>query len=135
MPTKLTVVVMGVGLFFAATAVSLQAHHSPSAEFQVDKLIELKGVLSKVEWFNPHIHVYLDVKEASGNVSTWSFEGNPPNWFRRAGVKKEDIAKAVGQNVTIEGSPARDGSKLGYFKKITFSDGTFLRFGEKETEK
>ena len=121
------------GLLLAAG--SLSAHHSTSAVVQADKLIVLKGVLSKVEWYNPHIHVYLDVKDAGGSVATWSFEGNPPAWFRRAGVKKEDIEKAVGQEVTIEGSPSKDGSKFGYWKKITFADGTFLRFGEKETEK
>ena len=121
--------------FLLVAAELLSAHHSTSAVVQADKLIVLKGVLSKVEWFNPHIHVFLDVKDASGNVSTWSFEGNPPNWYRKAGVKKEDIEKAVGQDVTIEGSPSRDGSKFGYWKKITFADGTFLRFGEKETGK
>ena len=123
-------VVAVCGLLLAAE--SLSAHHSPSAIFQVDRLIVLKGVLSKVVWYNPHIHVYLDVMDSSGNVSTWSFEGNPPNWYRKAGITKEDIEKAVGQDVTIEGSPARDGSKFGYWKKITFADGTFLRFGEKE---
>ena len=121
--------------FLLVAAELLSAHHSPSGEFQVDKLIVVKGVLSKVEWFNPHIHVYLDVKESSGNVSTWSFEGNPPNWFRKAGVKKEDIEKAIGQDVAIECSPSKNGLPRGYFQKITFADGTFLRFGEKETEK
>ena len=117
------------------TAGTLSAHHSPSAIFQVDRLIVLNGVLSKVEWINPHIHVYLDVKEDSGAVSTWSFEGNPPAWFRRAGLRKEDISKAIGQDVAIECSPAKDGSKFGYWKKITFADGTFVRFGEKEGER
>jgi len=122
--------VVACGLLLASGP--LWAHHSPSAEFQVDKLVTLKGVLSNVEWINPHVHVYLDVKDASGNVSTWTFESNPPNWFRRAGIKKEDIMKALGQEVTIECSPSKDGSKRAYWKKITFADGTFLRFGEKE---
>jgi len=122
--------VAACGLLLASA--TLWAHHSPSAEFQVDKLITLKGVLSNVEWINPHVHVYMDVKDASGNVSSWTFESNPPNWFRRAGIKKEDIMKALGQEVEIECSPSKDGSKRGYWKKITFADGTFLRFGEKE---
>ena len=122
-----------IGVLLLATS-WLSAHHSPSAIFQVDKLVVLNGVLSKVDWINPHIHVYLDVKDASGTVSTWDFEGYPPTWFRRAGLKKENITKALGRDVSIEASPARNGSNFGFFRKITFSDGTFIRFGEKEAE-
>ena len=101
--------------------VSLWAHHSPTAEFDVSKTMTLTGTLTKVEWVNPHIVVYMEV---SGGM--WKLESNPPAWFRRVGVSKVDFSKAVGQTVTVEGNRAKDGSPYAYMHKITYQDGTSL---------
>jgi hypothetical protein len=104
------------------------AHHSPSAEFDVTHRMTLSGTLTKIDWVNPHIVVYLDAKGAAGagGNAAWKFESNPPAWFRRVGVSRADFAKAVGQTVTVEGNRAKDGSLYGYLLKITYADGNSL---------
>jgi hypothetical protein len=109
-------------LLLAAT--SLWAHHSPSAEFDMGKRITVSGTLTKVDWINPHIALAMEVKTEGGKIETWSFESNPPAWFRRVGVNRSDLAKAIGQTVTAEGVRAKDGSAFGYMQKITLPDGT-----------
>ena len=111
-------------LLLAAT--SVWAHHSPSAEFDMSKRITVSGVLTKVDWINPHITLAMDVKNESGKMESWSFESNPPAWFRRVGVNRADLAKAIGQTVTAEGVRSKDGSPFGYMQKITLADGTSL---------
>ncbi len=111
-------------ILFAAGA--LWAHHSTSAEFDVSKRFTLSGTLTKVEWVNPHIEVFLDAKGAAGAVEAWKFETNPPAWFKRVGVNRSDFAKAIGQAVTVEGNRAKDGSTYGYLLKITFADGNSM---------
>lgn len=116
------VLITVAGALLAAT--SLWAHHSPSAEFDMSKRITVSGTLTKVDWINPHITLAMEVKNESGKMETWSFESNPPAWFRRVGVGRADLAKAIGQTVTAEGVRAKDGSAFGYMQKITLSDGT-----------
>jgi hypothetical protein len=108
------------------TANSLQAHHSPSAVFDMEKRFTLAGTLTRVDWINPHIVVFMDAKKEDGGTETWKLESNPPSWFRRVGIARNDLAKAIGQNVTIEGNRAKDGSRYGYLLKITFVDGNSL---------
>lgn len=108
------------------TASSLQAHHSPSAVFDMEKRFTLAGTLTQVDWINPHIVVFMDAKKEDGGTETWKLESNPPSWFRRVGIARNDLAKAIGQNVTIEGNRAKDGSRYGYLLKITFMDGNSL---------
>jgi Family of unknown function (DUF6152) len=108
------------------TASSLQAHHSPSAVFDMEKRFTLSGTLTQVDWINPHIVVFMDAKKEDGSIETWKLESNPPSWFRRVGIARNDLAKAIGQNVTIEGNRAKDGSRYGYLLKITFADGNSL---------
>jgi hypothetical protein len=105
---------------------SLWAHHSPSAIFDMSKKFTLTGTLSKVDWINPHIVVFIDAKGATGSAEAWKFESNPPAWFKRVTVGRADFAKAIGQTVTVEGVRARDGSLYGYLQKITFPDGASL---------
>ena len=111
-------------LLFAAG--SLWAHHSPSAIFDMSKRFTMTGTVTKVDWINPHIVVFMDAKGASGPMENWKFESNPPAWFRRLGVGRADFAKAIGQSVTVECVRARDGSLYGYLQKITFADGNSL---------
>jgi hypothetical protein len=111
-------------LSLAAAAGSLWAHHSPSAEFDMTKRFTLAGTLTKVDWINPHIVVNIDAKGDGGKVENWRFESNPPSWFRRVGVSRTEIARGIGQKVTVEAVRAKDGSLYGYMQKLTLADGT-----------
>jgi hypothetical protein len=113
--------VLLAAVILLAGSFSASAHHSPSAEFDVTHRMTLSGTLTKIDWVNPHIVVFLNAKGEA-----WKFESNPPAWFRRVGVSRADFAKAVGQSVTIEGNRAKDGSQYGYLLKITYADGNSL---------
>jgi len=121
-----TVLAVPLTLVGLLTAGSVWAHHSPSAIFDMSKKFVLTGTLTEVDWFNPHIRVAVDAKGADGAADVWKFESNPPSWFRRVGLSRADISKAIGQTVTVEGVRARDGSRYGYMLKITFPDGNSL---------
>jgi hypothetical protein len=105
----------------AAGSVPAFAHHSTTAEFDVQHRTTVIGTLTKVDWVNPHIVVFVD-----GDKENWKFESNPPAWFRRVGVSRADFAKAIGQKVTVEANRAKDGSLYGYLLKITYADGNSL---------
>src|SRR5438093_12122851 len=113
----------------------LVAHHSPSAIFDMKMRVPLKGSVTKVDWVNPHIVVYMDVKGANGQVENWKFESNPPRWFTKVGVTRADLAEAIGHNVTVEIVKAVDGSKYGYLQKITFENGNSIALGNDEEKK
>ena len=113
----------------------LVAHHSPSAIFDMKMRVPLKGSVTKVDWINPHIVVYMDVKGANGQVENWKFESNPPRWFTKVGVTRTDLAEAIGHNVTVEIVKAVDGSKYGYLQKITFENGNSIALGNDEEKK
>jgi hypothetical protein len=105
-----------------AAAVPALAHHSFSAEFDGSKTFVVKGVLTKVEWTNPHIYLYLDVSGPGGKVQQYAFSSGPPAALHRAGIKKNDFQ--IGQAVTITGAPAKDGTQhLGWLKMIKYADG------------
>jgi hypothetical protein len=92
-----------------ALAVPLSAHHSFAAQFDGSKPVTLQGTVTKVEWRNPHIWVYLDVKNADGSVTAWECEGGAPNALTRQGWSRQDLES--GGLLTVEGYLSRDGSK------------------------
>jgi hypothetical protein len=102
------------------------AHHSGAAEFDSTKKIELTGVVTKVEWTNPHAHFFMDVKDANGNVVNWNLELASPNVLSRNGWKRNSVKP--GDTVTVTGSPAKDNSHLGTAATIVFPDGHKLNF-------
>ena len=110
----------------ALVAAALFAHHSTSAEFDMTKRISITGTLTKVDWINPHIAIQMEAKDESGKVQTWTFQSNPPAWYKRVGIGRADLAKGMGQTVTVGGVRAKDGSTFGYMLKISFADGTVL---------
>jgi hypothetical protein len=114
-----------VGAALAAMAgVTLLAHHSVPGQFDLSKPLTLKGVISKVDWINPHIYIHLDVKDASGTTNTWALATLPTAMMRRAGITRESLQGKPGEEVTINAVPARDGSKhLAWINKITYADG------------
>jgi len=124
---KQTVIAFSLALGLVIVAGTAAAHHSPSAYNNTETTVQ-KGVLTKVDWTNPHIQIHVDVKDQAGKVTPWTFEGHPPAWFQKAGIHKFDFMKGVGQMVTVDGNPAKDGAPLGYFTGISFADGTKLRF-------
>ena len=124
MKNRIVAVWLGVAVLISVT--SLMAHHSPSAIFDKKIKIALKGSVTKVDWVNPHIVVYMDAKGDNGSVESWKFESNPPRWFTKVGVTRADVAQAIGQSVTVEIVKAVDGSKYGYLQKITFPNGNQL---------
>src|SRR6478609_5135057 len=97
----------------------LSAHHSFAAEFDINKPITLQGTVTKVEWVNPHVYVYLDVKDASGKVTSWALSSLSPGAARRAGVTRANFGQ--GQTVTISGYHAKDASNFAFMRKMTFS--------------
>ena len=114
--------------------VALRAHHSPSAIFDMKKPVTLTGIMTKVDWVNPHIVMFMDVKGTDGAVVNWKFESNPPKWYSKVGVTRADFAEAIGQTVTVEIVAALDGSKYGYLHKITFPNGNKFSVEESQTK-
>ena len=117
---KRTFLVVG-WLFLVGTTPSL-AHHSFLAEYDGDKQVTITGVVTEIDWRNPHAHFYLDVTKPDGTIEKWKFEAFPPNMLLRNGWKK-DATLQVGMKVTIFGWAARDGSNLAHSRHITFEDG------------
>ena len=108
------------------TATSIWAHHSPSAIFDMTNRISVTGTLTKIDWINPHIVITMEAKSDGGKIDHWTFESNPPSWYRSVGLARADFARAVGQTVTVEGVRTKDGSFFGYMQKIKLPDGTSL---------
>ena len=104
-----------------AAAAPVLAHHSLAAEFDESAPITLTGVISKIEWINPHAYLYVDVSDQTGKLTTWSLETFPPATLRRGGLTKETLG--LGQKVTLLAFKARRGESLAFLRKITFADG------------
>jgi hypothetical protein len=111
-----------------SSVVPLYAHHAVSAEFNAEKVITIKGVVSKVDWVNPHIFVYIDVKDESGKVTTWRLQSLPPLFFKGSGLTKEKLLD--GSEATISLYPAKDGTDaFGFLLKLAYPDGHFYDLG------
>jgi len=99
----------------------LQAHHSFAAEFDTAKPVKMTGVVTKVEWQNPHIWFYVDVKGDDGMVTNWGFSGGAPGQLMRRGITKKVIQQ--GMTITVEGFRSKDGSNNANGARVTFPDG------------
>jgi hypothetical protein len=97
------------------------AHHSFAAEYDSNKPVTLKGTVTKVEWTNPHARFYVDVKDERGQVVNWNLELASPNVLVRNGWTRKSLV--VGDEVTVEGSAAKDGSKMANARAVTLGDG------------
>jgi Family of unknown function (DUF6152) len=117
---KMTGAVCALLITLVAVAPVL-AHHSFATEYDRTKPVAVTGVVRKVEWRNPHIWFYVDVKDDRGKVVTWGFSGGPPAFLMRQGIR-QDVLK-IGDVVKVEGFRARDGSNNASGGRVTFSDG------------
>ncbi len=100
------------------------AHHSVSGQFDLTTKMELRGVVTRVSWVNPHIYIQLEVTDENGKVETWQLGTVPVSMARRAGLSSKRLL-GNGEPIRVEAYPARDGtSHLGYLNVIEFSDGT-----------
>ena len=109
--------------WLACVALPLAAHHSFAAEFDASKTLTMKGVVSRVDWVNPHIFIYIDVKDDSGKATTWMLQSLPPLFFRGSGLTKEGLMGNQ-QEVTFTANPAKDGTKAyGFVTSIKYADG------------
>jgi len=103
------------------------AHHAFTAEFDGSKLITLTGTLSKVDWVNPHVYLYVDTKDSNGNVTTWAVETNATVALHRQGMTRSMLTE--GQTVTVQVNPAKDGTKArASLRHITLQNGTEINF-------
>jgi hypothetical protein len=120
-------------IFGAFLTVSpLPAHHSFSAEYDSKKSVTLKGIVTKVEWMNPHVYFYMDVTDESGNITNWSFEMGPPNGLERSGWTRNTMK--VGDEVVVEGTLAKDGSKQANARSVTMAS-TGKKLGAASSER
>jgi len=119
MKAKLAVVVAGMGLVVASAPAI--AHHSFAAEYDASKPITLKGAVTKIEWTNPHARFYVDVKDDKGTVTNWNLELASPNVLTRQGWTRKSLE--VGDQITVEGSLAKDGSKMANARIVTLANG------------
>lgn len=129
MVKKLALGLAAVGLF--AVSLPLDAHHAFSAEFDAKRPVKLRGVVTKMEWINPHSWIHIDVKDAGGKVTPWMVEGGAPNALLRRGFTKASLP--VGTEVVIEGYQAKDGSTKANGRDITLPNGSKLFVGSSGT--
>jgi hypothetical protein len=105
----------------ALCPLAASAHHSFAAEYDAANPVAVTGTVSKVEWRNPHIWFYVDVKDDAGKVATWGFSGGAPGMLMRRGINPD--AMKIGDEIMVEGFRARDGSNNASGGKVTFADG------------
>jgi hypothetical protein len=119
MRARLWVLAACIGLLVAGGR--LAAHHAFSAEYDANKPITLTGVVTKIEWLNPHARFYVDVKDERGTLVNWNLELASPNVLVRNGWTRKTLN--VGDQVTVEGSMAKDGSKMANARVVKLADG------------
>ena len=130
---KGVVALLALALGIVALAVPALAHHSFAAEFDANKPITVKGFVTKIEWTNPHVWFYIDVKNANGQVENWGFEMGPPHGLQGRGWTRTTMK--LGDEVEVAGTRAKNGSNRGNARTVTMvSTGNRLGAASSEAE-
>ena len=127
MRARLAMMIAGVSALLALAAVPGWAHHAFAAEFDAKQPIKFKGVVTKMEWTNPHVWIHVDVKQPDGTVEKWSIEAGTPNVLFRRGFTKQ--ALLPGTEIMVDGYRSKDGSRRANGRDLTLPDGKTLFLG------
>jgi hypothetical protein len=128
---KLSASTIAASITALALAGTVYAHHAASAEYDVEKAIQFKGVLTKIQWINPHTHMWFDVKGPDGKVTNWMIEFAGISGLSKAGLKNRSEL-AIGNEYTLTLSPARDSRHAGIINTMTFPDGHVFKIAATE---
>jgi hypothetical protein len=126
---KLSVFALMAAAAFVTPAV---AHHSFAAEYDSKKPVTMKGIITKVDWMNPHVYFYIDVKDDSGNITNWGFEMGPPAGLQRGGWTRNTMK--VGDEVIVEGTLAKDGARQANARSVVMAN-TGKKLGAASSER
>ena len=107
------------------------AHHAFSAEFDANRPVQLEGVVTRMEWVNPHSWIHIDVKKPDGTVEKWMVEGGTPNTLLRRGLRKQDLL--AGTEIKVDGYQAKDGALRANGRNLTLANGRALFLGSSGT--
>ena len=127
MRARLAITIAGVSAYLALAAVPGWSHHAFAAEFDAKQPIKFKGVVTKMEWTNPHVWIHVDVKQPDGTVEKWSIEAGTPNVLFRRGFTKQ--ALLPGTEIIVDGYRSKDGSRRANGRDLTLPDGKTLFLG------
>jgi len=116
---KGVVALLALAIGIVVSVAPAMAHHSFSAEFDGTKAITLKGYVTKVEWTNPHVWFYIDVKQPNGTVENWGFEMGPPHGLQGRGWTRTTMK--LGEEVVVDGTLAKNGSHRGNARNVTIA--------------
>jgi len=122
---KLATLSLCLSLLITLTPAS--AHHAFAAEFDVKRPVKLRGIVTKMDWVNPHSWIHIDVKSPAGEIVSWMVEGGSPNALLRLGFNKSSLPP--GSEVVVEGFQAKDGSNRAVGQVVGFADGRKLFLG------
>ena len=128
---RMQLIVLSVGLGVLTATAPVSAHHAFAAEFDASKPIKLRGTVTKMEWINPHTWIHIEVKRPNGTVEPWAIEGGPPNALFRRGFNRNSLPTGI--EIVVEGFQAKDGSRRGNGRDVTFPDGRRLFLGSSGT--
>lgn len=120
--SKLILKTVAAGMLVLGTAISttsVQAHHSFAAEFDANKTIQMTGIVTKVEWTNPHVWIYFNVKGEDGKMANWGVELGPPHLLQRRGWRRDTLK--IGTSIDVDGFLARNGSARVNARTVTVS--------------
>lgn len=122
---------LGLSLVISTSQTSVAAHHGRGASFDMNKQVTLKGTVSRVDWRNPHVVIYMDVKDAAAHVVTWGFENAGVSQMAQAGYNRNTLK--LGQEITAVVNPAANGSPTAIVVKVILADGSEIMSREAGT--